>query len=275
MWFFNNKPLGIAIFSMTLAILFFSIIPASATTVISLDNTVDTPDRTVTYQDKNYELQDVGAYLIGEPVNISVNVTDINSFQLSLLDMKEDFLWNNMVYYTGGKAEMIMPAYVVTIPGTYIYAVFYQGDMVAFKPVVFSQNKITISPDRTTVAPGGSLHIKVKVIPDTSMPVKVVLAKDSSSLEYPVNRTHEGSYETEIKLPMSAYGRFSLYGAIVSENKVMGTDEFMGISNAGTINITDIPQSGLPSKSGDYSLLTILFVFLAGLLLLVFRKGKS
>jgi hypothetical protein len=273
LWFFNNKPLGFAIFSMAFAIVFLSNIPASASTVISLDNTVDTPDRTVTYQDKTYELQDTGAYLIGEPVNISVNVTDINSFQLSLLDKKEDFLWSNMVYYTDGNSEVTMPADVVTVPGTYIFAVFYQGDIVAFKPVVFSQNKITVTPDITTVASGSSLHVKVKVIPDTSMPIKIVLAKDSSSLEYTVNRTQEGLYETEIKIPSSAHGRFSLYAALVSDNKFLGNYEFMGVSNAGTINVTDILPA--PPKSGDYFPLTILLAFLAGFLLFLFRRGRS
>lgn len=269
----HNKPLGIAIFSMALAILFLSNIPASASTVISLDHVVDTPDRTVAYQDKIYELQDMGAYLIGEPVNISINATDINSFQLSLLDKKENFLWNSMVYYTEGKTEVTMPADVITIPGTYTFAVFYQGDIVAFKPVVFSQNKITVTPDSMTVAPGGALHVKVNVVPDTSMPIKVVLAKDSSSLEYPVNRTREGSYETEINVPYSAHGRFSLYAAIVSDNKFLGNYEFMGVSNAVTINATDILPA--PSKSGDYFPLTILFVFLAGLLIFMFRRGRS
>lgn len=74
--------------------------PAAAGTTISLGNTIDTPDRTVTYQGKNYEIQDIGAYPIGESVNISINVTDIKSFQLSLLDKNKNFMWNHMVYYT-------------------------------------------------------------------------------------------------------------------------------------------------------------------------------
>ncbi len=261
--------------SMIFAVLVLSNAPASADVIISLDRTVDTPDNTVAYQDRTYEIQDTGAYLIGEPANISVNATDINSFQLSLLDKNEDFLWNYMVYYTEGRAELTMPADVVTTPGTYVFAVFYQGDILAFKPVVFSQNKISVTPDSTTVAPGGLLHVKVKVVPDTSLPIKVVLSRNSSSLEYSVNRTHEGLYETEMKIPFSAYGSFSLYGTIVSDNTVLGYPELMGISSGGTINVTDIPTPETHSKSVDYFSLTIMFLFLTGLLILVFKRVRS
>jgi hypothetical protein len=271
--FFNNKRSSIKFFSVVLAILLLSNVPASAGIVISPDHTIDTPDRTLTYQDKTYEINDIGAYLLGESPNISINVTDINSFELSLLDKNENFLWNHVVYYTEGSAEATMPADVVTTPGTYVLVILYQGDILAFKPVVFSQNNISVIPDSTTVAPGGSLHVKVKVMPDTSLPIKVVLSRNSSSLESVVNRTQEGLYETEIKIPFSASGRFSLYAAIVSDNMVLGYPELMGVSSGGAINVTEIPPSP-PSKSVDYSL-TITFIFLAGLLILVYKKVRS
>lgn len=46
-------------------VLIIFICPANAGTTISLDKTIDVPDRTIVYQDKNYEIQDIGAYHIG------------------------------------------------------------------------------------------------------------------------------------------------------------------------------------------------------------------
>lgn len=248
--------------------------PAAAGTTISLDNTVDTPDRTVTYQGKNYEIQDIGAYQPGESVNISINVTDIKSFQLSLLDKNKNFLWNQMVYYTGGMSEVAMPADVVTTPGTYAFAVFYQGDIKAVKPVVFSRYKMSVIPDSATVAPGGALHVKVRVAPDTSLPVKVVLARNSSSIEYVVNRTGEGEYEAEINIPASAYGRFSLYTAIASDNMILGYPELIGVASGGTINVTNITQPVAHSTSINIFLLVIISIFIAILLIVSFKKMR-
>lgn len=250
-----------------IVLIVFSSLSASAGTTISLDNTIDIPDRTVTYQGNTYEIQDIGAYSIGENANISINTTDIKSFQLSLLDKNEDFLWNYMVYYTEGREELTMPADVVTTPGTYILAVFYQGDILAFKPVVFSNYKMSVKPDSTTVAPGSKLQVKVEVVPDTSLPIKVVLSRNSSSLEYSVNRTREGVYETEIMIPVSAYGRFSLYSTIVSNNTVLGYPDFLGASNGVAINVTDTPLPSVPSTSFVDISIVIISVFLAALIL--------
>ncbi|HLB69884.1 MAG TPA: hypothetical protein VJJ51_02445 [Candidatus Methanoperedens sp.] len=264
-----NKRLNIKV-AMVLVILVLNV-PASANTTISLDNTIDTPDRTVTYQGKNYEVQDIGSYLLGQAVNISVNVTDIESFQLSLLDSDKEFLWNYMVYYTEGQVEVTMPGNVVTTPGTYAFAIFYQGDILVFKPVVFSRYELSVIPESTTVAPGATLHVTARVVPDDGQPMKVVLAKNSSSLEYAVNRTREGLYETEIKIPSSASGRFSLYAAMESEKTAQGYPELLGVSNCVIINITDSPRSAVPSTSFVHISMVIISVFFATL---IFKKAR-
>ncbi len=279
-----NKWLNI-ITAVVLVILLLSV-PSSAATTISIDKTIDTPDRTITYQSQNHEIKDIGAYILGEPVNISINVTDINSFQISLLDKDKNFLWNHMVYYTEGKAEVTMPDNVVTTPGTYAFAVFYQGEAKAIKPVVFSRYEMSVIPAKTIVAPGGILRVKVEVEPDTNLSVKVVLARNSSSIESAVNRTREGEYETGINIPASAYGRYSLYAAIASGNMILGYPELIGISGGSTINITEIPTLAANPTSVNSSTpvttltpvypvpLIIAFIIL-GFIIIVFKKLRS
>ncbi|MCZ7400005.1 MAG: hypothetical protein O8C62_10095 [Candidatus Methanoperedens sp.] len=247
--------------------------PVFASTTISLDSTIDTPDRTVAYQGKNYDIQDIGSYHMGEKVNISINVTDISGFQLSLLDKNKNFMWNHMVYYTEGNAQVDMPDNVVTVPGTYAFAVFYQGDIMAVKPVVFSQYKLSVMPDATTVAPGDTLHVKVRVAPDTGIPMKVIIARNSSSLESSANRTQEGLYEADIKLPSSTNGRFSLYAALASGNMIMGSPELIGVSSGGTINVVEIPPT--PQASGFSFSLVIVSLLFIGILIIIFRKIRN
>jgi len=261
-----------AFMRVLIALVILSTVIASAGTTISLDNTIDLPDRTVTYQGKNNEIQDIGAYQLGESVNISINVTDIKSFQLSLLDKNKNFLWNHMVYNTEGRTEVAMPKDVVTTPGTYAFAVFYQGDIMAVKPVVFSQYKMSVILDSTAVAPGGTLRVKVNVAPDTSLPVKVVLVRNSSSIESLVNRTKEGEYVAEINIPAGAYGIFSLYAAITSNNMILGYPELIGAASGGTINVTNITQLAVSSTYSPSFSTVIAVVFIAVLLIVVFKK---
>lgn len=251
-------------------IIIFVNIPASATT-ISLDNDIDVPDRTVTYEDRNYEIQEIGAYHLDEPVNISVDVSGISSFQLSLLDKNRSFLWNHMVYHTDGHSEMTMPPHTVNVPGTYAFAVLYQGNILAAKPVVFSQYELTATPDISVIQPGGTLHVEIKVVPDPDMPVKVVLAKKSSSLEYETERAAEGIFRTDIKIPYSASGNFSLYSAVISEDKlVMGYPELIGVSGDTIIEVRyPVDES---KKEVDPVQILVFIVLLSAFIIIISKK---
>ncbi|SNQ61080.1 exported hypothetical protein [Candidatus Methanoperedens nitroreducens] len=272
MSFFNGVS-GIKMRIVVTALILLSNLQPAAATTISLDKTIDTLDRTLAYQGEIYDIRDIGAYSLGETVNITVNATDVESFQLSLLDKNKNFLWNHMVYYTDGMAEAVMPGGAVTVPGTYVFAVFYQGDILAVKPVVISKYNLSVIPSSTIVPAGGTLHVKVRVSPDTSLPVRVVLVKNSSSLESSANRTQDGIYETDINIPESAYSRFSLYAAIASDNIILGYPELIGISGEGTINVTELsPQA--PTAAG-YILPAVAFLFLTGVIFLVLRKIRS
>ncbi len=248
---------------------------ADAGTTISLDNTINIPHRTVTYEDKTYEIQDIGAYSLGEDINITTNVTDINSFQLSLLDKNKNFLWNNMTYYTEGRTSVVMPGSVITAPGTYVFAVFYQGGIQAVEPVVVSSYKLSVNPDAAMVAPGGTLDVRVGVVPDTTQPVKVVLVRNSSSIESTANRTKKGEYEAEIGIPSSAHGVFSLYAAISSDNMILGYPELIGVSSGGFINVTETPTPMASSSPVVSVPLIIIFIFFVGLLIMVLKKVRS
>ncbi|MGB8217117.1 MAG: hypothetical protein WCE94_07430 [Candidatus Methanoperedens sp.] len=269
---FKNDRVAIK-FIILITVVALLISPVFASTTISLDSTIDTPDRTITYQGKNYEILDIGSYQMGEKVNITINVTDISGFQLSLLDKNKNFIWNYMVYYTKGNSQVDMPDNVVTVPGTYAFAVIYQGDIMAVKPVVFSRYKLSVMPDATTVAPGETLHVKVRVAPDTGIPMKVILARNSSSLESSGNRTQEGLYEADIKLPNSANGTFSLYAALESGNIIMGSPELIGVSSGGTINVVEIPP--MPQAPGFSFSLVIVSLLFIGILIIIFKKIRN
>lgn len=266
--------LQLSIRSVIFAIILISIFKsASANTSLYLDNTIDTPDRTLTYQGKNYEVKDIGVYHINETVNISINVTDINSFQLSLMDKNKSFLWNHMVYYIEGMSQVTMPFNIITEPGIYAFVVFYQGDILAIKPVVFSKYQFSLETNKTIIAPGGSLHIKVRLTPDTDLPVKVIFAQNSSTLESLVNKTLDGNYETDVYIPISAYGSFNLYAAVESGNMILGYPELVGVSEGRKINVTQIPSE--PASLGSYFIPFIVSIFFILSAIVLLRKIRS
>ena len=259
--------------SVTILAIFLLSLPACAETMISLDKVIDIPDRTIPYESKYYEIEEMGNYRLGEAVNISINVKDIESFQFTLLDKNGNFLWNYMVYSTGGHNEIIMPGDVVISPGSYIFAVFYQGEIVALKPVFFSEYEMFLMPESQTIVPGGTLHVTVRVVPDTGMPVKIVFSRNSSSLVSVARRTGESLYETEIKIPFSASGKFSLYAALESDNVTESSQELLGASNNVIINVTGNPNTDTtPSFEFSQALMSLVAI---GLLIILSGRERS
>jgi hypothetical protein len=260
-------------FTVLIAIVFLLVTQtAAADTKITLSHSIDTPDRTVSYENNTYEIQDIGFYHIKDPVNITITTKDIKSYTIALLDTKMNFLWYQIVYHTEGKEELTMPAGIVTSPGTYIFAVFYQGDILDFEQVLFSNITLSMTLNTSQVIPGGLLHVDVTAFPDTDLPIKVVFAQESRSLEFPVNRTSSGQYEADIIIPSSANGRFSSYAAMTSGKIVLGYPEIVGVSNGGILEIIDFPQK---SSDKTNSLPVISPFFLAVLLVLASRMIRK
>jgi hypothetical protein len=246
--------------------------PASADTKITLSHSIDIPDRTVIYENYSYEIQSMGSYHMEEPVNMTVTVTDIRSYTIALLDTKSNFLWYEIVYQTQGKDELTMPAGMAAFPGTYIIAVFYQGEILAFEQVLFSNVTINIVLNTTRAAPGGMVHARVTAAPDMDLPVKVVFTQGSSSLEFPVDRTSSGHYEADINIPMSASGNFSSYAAMTSGRTVLGHPEFAAAAKGGSLEVTVLPKG-----SGDTtnSSLVIGVIFVAALFIIASRRMRK
>ncbi|MFZ3167759.1 MAG: hypothetical protein WA130_09100 [Candidatus Methanoperedens sp.] len=240
--------------------------PASADTKIVLSHSIDIPDRTIIYENNSYEIRTMGSYHMDESVNMTVTVTDIQSYTIVLLDRKTDFLWYEIVYQTKGKDELTMPAGMAASPGTYFFAVFYQGEILAFEQVLFSNVTMNMELNITSVAPGGMLQASVTAAPDMDLPVKVVLTQGSSSLEFPLNRISSGNYETDIKIPVSASGNFSSYAAMTSGKTVLGHPELAAAAKGRSLEITGLPQgsSEQTKSSPAIGVIFIIALFILG-----------
>lgn len=268
MLFIKNSVMAIAVL---MAIVFLPATQtAAAETKINLSHSIDIPDRTVAYENNTYEIQEIGFYQIEDPVNITITTTDVRSYTIALIDTKTNFTWYQIVYRTEGKDELTMPAGTVLSPGTYAFAIFYQGDILAFEQVLFSNITLSMTLNTTQVIPGGMLHAEVTAIPDTDLPIKLVFAQESRSLEYLLNRTTAGKYEADIKIPSSAKGNFSSYAAMTSEKIVLGYPEIAGLSNGNGLEIIDLPQ-----RSGDQASPAISTFSIVVLLFLAYRSIRK
>ena len=225
----------------------------ASSATITLDSVIDTPDRTIIHEGTNYEITDVGIYRIDRNINVGVNVSGIQSFQISLINKDKNFIWSQIIYHTEGYETLIVPANTAKITGTYAIAILYQGQILAVKPVVMSVYDLSVS-STSRIEPGETLHVVVDISRDgvpvnLNGTVKVVLSQGSTSFEGVATPIGTGKYEASIKIPVIASGTFSLYCAVTTDRIILGYPGIIGAASYGTVDVVSSEVAPLVSTS--------------------------
>ncbi|HIH44201.1 MAG TPA: hypothetical protein HA257_03725 [Candidatus Methanoperedenaceae archaeon] len=238
---------------------------AAASTVISVDSAVDVPDITVPYRGGIYEIKDIGAYRLNQSINVSVNSSDVSSFQLALVDRNRTFIWSKI---TVPGSSAVIPANTAGTSGTYALSVWYQGRLLAVKPVVISSYDLSVFPEKTVIQPGSILNVTV-LSGVTDRQITVILAKGIEKLEAKASMETPGVYRASVYIPPLASGNFSLYAAILSNRTVMGYPEALGIAGGIYVNVgQEVPQEP------DIRVYAVIALLLLALVLFIAYKRK-
>ena len=215
---------------------------------ITFNNSVNIPLTTVSYysaaSNTTYfvDVDNVGSYLIGQDVNVSINLPSENTTKVILLDKDLNELYTIVTSLTAGKGSVIIPAINFTRPSTYGITLLTSGAIQSVKPVVVSEYTMTIEKSETVVSPGDTVGVTIRTykngnLTNTSDNVSAVLYKGSSSFNFSVIQIGTGIYEANIVMP-SLLGRYSIYGAIDTGNSTsVGYPEIVGIVDGGNIDV--------------------------------------
>ena len=227
---------------------------------ITLDSVIDTPDRTITYNDGMYEVTDIGIYRMDQDINVSVGVSEIQNFQISLIDNDKKPVWDRIIHHTGGHETVTIPAGTIKTPGTYALTIGHQRRILAMKPVVMSVYDLSVS-SASRVEPGETLHVVVNISRDgvpvtVDETVKVVLTQGSTLFEEMATPDGAGEYEAGINVPAIASGSFSLYCAVTTDRMILGYPEIIGAASYGTIDVVppeDVSPTPTPAITAESS----------------------
>ena len=213
----------------------------ASSATITLDSIIDTPDRTITHSGTAYEITDIGIYRIDHDISATVNVSGVQSFQISLIDKYENSVWGQTIYSTKGHETLIIPAGTAKTPGLYALTIWHQRRIIAVRPVVISVYDLSIS-SASQIEPGETLHVVVDInrdgVPVTvNETVKVVLSQGSTLFEEIATPVDAGKYEANINIPAIASGDFSLYCAVTTDRTIIGYPETIGAASYGTVTV--------------------------------------
>ncbi|MCL7413551.1 MAG: hypothetical protein M8353_08055 [ANME-2 cluster archaeon] len=214
---------------------------------ITYNQSVNVPRTTVTYYSSgtnttyNFDVDNVGSYLLGQDMNVSIYLPNETSVKIEVLYKNLTAMWVQNTPLSGGKATVTIPGNEFTSPSTYGVALLASGAIQDVKPVVVSEYTMSIETNESVVSPGDTLRVTIKTykngnLTNTSDSVGAVLFQGSSSFNFTATPISTGVYEADIVMP-SISGRYSLYGAIATGNITLGFPEVVGIVDGGNIDV--------------------------------------
>jgi hypothetical protein len=260
---------------MRLLLLFLIMILTSSTAaankaVITPSNTIDVPDRTVSFENQTFEITEIGNYRTNQEISFIVDAPGTDEMLVVFYDRNKISTWFKRFQNTSGRVVTTIPGNRTGEAGTYALTVSYERNIIGAIPVVISDYDLSVSPRSRKVIAGRPLDVVVKInkngVPlNVNGTVKVVFVKGSSSIDANATSTGTGIYEAHFEIPLPMNGTYSLYSAVTTERKVyMNYPEMLGVESGGKVEILPPSAEKTPFLSGAATIIILL-----GALLLV------
>lgn len=245
-------------------LLLLSIFPQSSAVVldstINLDQYVDVPDATVSYDGYVCDIDNVGSYLVGQNIQATIEVDpSYSSIKVQLVDMDMNQVWVQNTLLSNGKATVTIPGQ--SVPSTYGIVVLSSGEYKGAKPIVISEYVMTVTPDKTQLKPGETLRVTITtskngVPADPLDQVKGILFQGSSNIaEVSATKFGTGIYKADIGMP-AIPGTYYVNGIIATNDYVIGYPESVGIAAGGNVKVVTASSSSSSSSSSSVSSFT-------------------
>lgn len=234
---------------------------SAAAAGITFDKSLDVPDRTFTWENKNYTITHVGNYKLNDIINVGIT-SGTDTMLVTLYDADKLSLWHETKFNTGGQTSVAIPAGAVISPGIYGIVVSSKPDaiIIGANPLIISEYDMTVTPSSMQANPGSVIKVTVAVskngTPVSVAPnnVKVEFVQDSTSTHFggtAAATATTGTYEANIQIPATASGNYLLYAAITTNRDIyQNYPELIGAAGySGTIAVSTSTSTPTPTST--------------------------
>ncbi|WP_286672166.1 PGF-CTERM sorting domain-containing protein [Halorarius halobius] len=221
---------------------------ADAQFSIEITDDIDTPSRNVDIEGETFTVSSVAQRSPGEELAVPVDAPD-SSIQYEVYLYNEDFeIVDTKAMQGDGTARFQTGSYAA---GSYLAAVYYDGDVDALHPVVIAGYTTSLSID-SSVESGESTTATVEVQAGSeSLPphrVQVVIGSDSKSIRTDATKQSTGTYTATVDVDLSP-GSYFAYGVVRGSSETEnGRDVVLSVSPGQDLTVTEASTS-TPTES--------------------------
>ncbi|MFA1610773.1 PGF-CTERM sorting domain-containing protein [Halobellus rubicundus] len=211
---------------------------------ITLNESVDIPERTLETDSENYTVASIGRYVEGETVTVRTDGPENTSYAVRLVDSRER---SRMTAYVAGNGSRQFPLAGYE-PGTYAVVITNESDadtVYDVKLLVVSGYTVThLTPSEiehnTTLSVEFRLRRASEGVAESPEEVEVAIGNGSMSIRTEATRTFGLNYTAEIDTRSLAPGEYQLYTGVQRNDTVYGYKEFVGVD---TYRVTVVDSS--------------------------------
>jgi PGF-CTERM protein len=205
----------------------------SADYEITLNESVNIPERTLETDSGNYTVASIGQYAAGGTVDVGTSGPPNSSYAVRLIDSQER---SRVTAYVAGNGsrQFSLAGYE---PGTYAVVVTNESDadtVYDVKILVISGYTVTHSTPseiehNTTLSVEFRLQRVNEDVAESPEEVEVAIGNGSTSVMTEATRTSGLNYTAEIDTRSLAPGEYQVYTGVQRNNTVYGYKEFVGV----------------------------------------------
>ena len=241
----NRFLIGLVALLCCTAVFAGTIAASNADYDISVDGSVDTPDRTVTLEGEEFLVSAIGVVSPGETISATVTTPTGVDYKLYLYNDEKKIVDEAA---DSGTFDNDYPA------GSYLIALWEDGSVQAVHPVVVKSYEVTIDAP-SAVESGEEVEFSVGVdnVAGTAKDldsVQVVVSRNGDQNVLTATKSSDGTYTATTTL--SAEGEYLVYANARGSNEVNGQKELLGASQSTEISVRDPTPTATatPTDSG-------------------------
>ncbi|AQL42251.1 hypothetical protein BV210_05775 [Halorientalis sp. IM1011] len=205
---------------------------------VTVADAVETPTRTVSLEGEEFDVSAVAQRRPGERIDVTVAAPDAG-YDLYLYDADRNIRDTSR---QRGPAEAAFDTEGLEV-GTYVVAVYRQGEFLDVFPVVVAGYDVTVStPAETVTDRTARVPVTVTSTGDRSAPdaVEVVVGDRNRSVRTTATRVEDGEYVANVDVSRLPAGTYRAYASVI-ERRPDARDQSLGISDGATLTVGDTP----------------------------------
>jgi hypothetical protein len=207
---------------------------------ISIDSSIDTPDRTVTFDGQSYGVTAVKQADPGDSISVTADAPEENFVEVYIYNSDRQIVDSKEIEAGSSRPATVSFDLSGYSSGSYVVALSYDGEIRAVHPLIVRAYDVSITaPNEAPANEQITLSSNISQIrPGTKSGVEFVILSDADTLRINASEI-DGIYEATTDFSSLSPDDYSVYATVRGSEEIAGNDVRLGLSQPQSLSITE------------------------------------